>query len=1219
MSNANECPSAEVLAQLLRGEVSAQDQAALSGHLDGCERCQEVVEGMASDAAAWSATARHLARQAPPDSGEHRVVEQLQARSAGESTAGEAAPGGDEVLSFLEPPGAPGQLGRLGHYEVLEVVGRGGFGVVFKAFDSRLHRVVAIKVLAPQLATSAAARRRFAREARAAAAVRNDHVVGIHFVEETGPLPYLVMEYVAGKSLQERIDRTGPLQLAEVLRIGMQTARGLEAAHAHGLVHRDVKPANILLENGVERVKLTDFGLARLADDASLTQSGVVTGTPQYMAPEQARGEGVDHRADLFSLGSVLYAMCTGRPPFRAGTTMAVLRLVSDTRPRPVREVNPEVPERLAMIIDRLHSGEAARRFQSAAEVAEALEAHLADVQRPGGPAPAVRRPGRRSHRRWVLAAAILVLLAAGLGAGEATGLTQVVPTIIRIVRGDGTLVVEVEGPQTQVTVEGESGEVIVHAEGMQEIRLRPGHYRVKACGVGRPVASADEITILRGGKTIVRVRHEDVEAPPAAAPQPMAVTVAPEPLPAFPAGAPLNGLALVSEPPALPGVRSWTIETAHHRAAVEDAAYRPDGRLLATADSGGVIRLWDANTRRLVRLLVTPASPDRFLSSLSWSPDGRYLVVANRASNVRVWDPAAGRLVRTLHCPDTIATVAWSPNGTTIAGTGWHTHIYLWEAASGNLREVLHGNTGNVRSLAWSRDGRLASGSADKAVRVWRPGTPEPLQTLFGHTEQIRAVAWSPDGTSLASAGDDHTVRVWDTATGGQRHILTGHTGHVYCAAFSPDGKRLASGDTDTSVCLWDPMAGTRVQTLRGHQHHVNAVKWSPDGRTLVSASSDTRVRLWPVGGDGGDLLPADNAWASNYPSWSPDGKYLATGAHTAAHCARIWEASTGRLVRSLPLEAGIAGAWSPDSKTLATAGWDGRVWLWDVARGEVRLRVQGSDKWVRVLAFSPDGKTLAAGGKDQVVRLWDVATGRPLVTFSGHRAGPEGVTTLAWSPDSEHLISSGTDDQVIVWRAKDGAMRASWAHGSGPVRIVAWSPDGKTVVAGGDDGLVRVWEWKPGTTKYRHILTGHTRRVLAAAFSRDGTVLATGGDWAEVRLWEVATGRLLRVLDGPTVPVRAIGWSPDGRSLVGGGELPTTFVWNVADGRRRAVLHGLPEDRGLAVSAGGHFRCTAGVEDDLIYVVQTDKGQETLSPREFARRCGWKNEPDQVRPALP
>src|SRR5262249_4625282 len=212
-------------------------------------------------------------------------------------------------LSFLSPAGEPGSLGRLDHYEVLEVVGKGGTGVVLRARDIKLMRVVALKVLAAPLAASGTARQRFAREARAAAAVRDDHVVAIHAVEDDGPVPYLVMEFIDGRNLEGLLRRTGPLEVKEVLRIGMQVAKGLAAAHHQGLIHRDIKPANILLENGVQRVKLTDFGLARAVDDASLTQSGIIAGTPDYMSPEQANGDPVDYRSDLFSLGSVLYAL----------------------------------------------------------------------------------------------------------------------------------------------------------------------------------------------------------------------------------------------------------------------------------------------------------------------------------------------------------------------------------------------------------------------------------------------------------------------------------------------------------------------------------------------------------------------------------------------------------------------------------------------------------------------------------------------------------------------------------------------------------------------------------------------------------------------------------------------------------------------------------------------------------------------------------------------
>jgi serine/threonine-protein kinase len=309
---------------------------------------------------------------------------------------------------LLDPPSHPEMLGRIGRYEVERLIGAGGMGVVFKGFDRELNRPVALKVLAPHLAGSGAARKRFAREARAAAAVVNEHVVAIHSVESDHEPPYLVMQYVAGESLQGRLDREGPLDVCEILRIAHQTASALAAAHAQGLVHRDVKPSNILLEPTVERALLTDFGLARAGDDATLTRTGYLPGTPHYMSPEQARGERADARSDLFSLGSVIYAMCAGRAPFRAETTFGILRRISDNRPRPIREINPAIPDWLEAIVDKLHAKNANERFESAEQVAELLEQCLAHVQQPlSSPLPPFCRmkTGRRRRMLGMLAA----------------------------------------------------------------------------------------------------------------------------------------------------------------------------------------------------------------------------------------------------------------------------------------------------------------------------------------------------------------------------------------------------------------------------------------------------------------------------------------------------------------------------------------------------------------------------------------------------------------------------------------------------------------------------------------------------------------------------------------------------------------------------------------------------------------------------------------------
>ncbi len=405
-------PQASELERFLAGELAPDDEASLVRHLDGCPACRRELELTAGAPEWWSDAQRFLS---PDQTGE---LPRNLIPHAGEDDS-EAPTAGPLSLDFLAPTDDPAMLGRVGVYEIAGVVGRGGAGIVLKAFERSLNRYVAIKVLAPHLATSAAARRRFAREAQAAAAVVHEHIVPIHAVDEHLGLPYMVMRYVPGRSLHERLEKQGTLGLREVLRIGLQTASGLAAAHAQGLVHRDIKPANILLEHGVERVLLTDFGLARAVDDASLTCSGVIAGTPQYMAPEQARGEAVDHRTDLFSLGSVLYAMCTGHSPFRAESTMGVLHRICHETPRPIREQNPDVPEWFERIVRRLHAKEPGRRFQSAAEVAELLEARLAEVQRPGGGwrdpwwrRAADRLPDARV-RGWPAAALVTLLLVA--------------------------------------------------------------------------------------------------------------------------------------------------------------------------------------------------------------------------------------------------------------------------------------------------------------------------------------------------------------------------------------------------------------------------------------------------------------------------------------------------------------------------------------------------------------------------------------------------------------------------------------------------------------------------------------------------------------------------------------------------------------------------------------------------------------------------------------
>jgi formylglycine-generating enzyme required for sulfatase activity len=319
--------------------------------------------------------------------------------------------------------------GRLGNYETQEILGRGGMGIVVLARDTKLDREVAIKLLSAEFAGHDAAKVRFLREARAAAAVRHDNVVTIYSVEEADGVPFLVMELIRGESLSTHLRLAGPLPAIEIACLSMQIALGLEAAHKRGLIHRDIKPANILLERteghpGASfRAKITDFGLARATAEAGLTHTGAIAGTPPYMSPEQALGEPLDHRTDLFSLGSLMYALCTGRAAFHAESAVVVLRKVSDSIPQPIRDINPAIPRRLSEIVEKLMAKRREDRFQSAAEVAEVLRKHLVAIpdggsmldERAPQPIPASANRFRRALLPALVGVAVLIAVAVWL------------------------------------------------------------------------------------------------------------------------------------------------------------------------------------------------------------------------------------------------------------------------------------------------------------------------------------------------------------------------------------------------------------------------------------------------------------------------------------------------------------------------------------------------------------------------------------------------------------------------------------------------------------------------------------------------------------------------------------------------------------------------------------------------------------------------------------
>jgi WD40 repeat protein len=1026
---------------------------------------------------------------------------------------------GTDTAPGRTPP-VPENIGIPG-YEVLQELGRGGMGVVYKARQIAADRVVAVKMILSGAMAGAEERRRFRTEVAAAARLQHPGVVQLFEVGEAGSCPFFSLEFVPGGSLAQWLDGT-PWEGTKAASLVAGLADAIHAAHELGVVHRDLKPANILLTAAGEP-KISDFGLARKLDETGETISGVVMGTPSYMAPEQASGKARDigPAADVYALGAILYELLTGRPPFKGATTLDTLAQVAATEPVPPRQLQPRTPRDLETICLKCLEKTPGRRYPSAKALADDLRRFMEGRPILARPASAGEKLVRWARRRPAVALLSLLLLAS---------LTL------------GFVAVAWQWRQTRAGLQ--RAEANMYA---QRIALADREWL--AGRVDRTEQLLDDCPPGRRGwewHYLRRLCHQEEMTLPSGS----AFEVAFDP-----AG---RHVAVTNDQEG--NIQVWRVEGGQKVLTLPDAgpvvAWSPDGGRLASASwqrgpSGEAVadKPCDILIREFPsgRLLQRLSGSAGAVLSVAFHPTEPLLVSGGMDQTLRVWDLAAGRERLKMHGNSGghrgwIEAVAFDASGTRLASAGADNSLCLWELPGGALvrswvGEVEVGSRGLLDSSKGVSGPR--GGAVGDEIKIWNAASGQEVLPWRGQVHQLQCVAFSPNGRVLAS-GSGNTIKLRAVATGAEMHTLRGHTDLVRGLTFSPDGIRLASAGYDQTVRVWNVVRGEEVATLRGHVGPVNSVAFRAGGQELASASWDGSVKLWAPGrcGEAG-VLRGHEDYVRGL-AFQPGGSLLATG--SADRTIKLWDIAQRRCTGTLAGSGGAinAVAFHPEGKLLASAGYDGVVRLWDVAaRAEVFASEPLAERVFHV-AFSPNGRQLATADEHGAIQLWDVAKRAKERSFAG--AGGR-VFVTAFRPGGALLAAAGDDTRIVLLDAATGDVRHSLAGHSGAVTHVAFRGDGRQLVSASLDRTIRIWDVDGHEVR---TLAGHTNAVTSVAFHPDGTRLASAGLDRTIKVWDLASGEEILSLRGQGVEVLHLEFSPDGDQLAGACVDGSIKVWD-------------------------------------------------------------------------
>ncbi len=1057
-----------------------------------------------------------------------------------------SAENGSSDLSRTSPSSAEvlgPSTGLVAGYEILGVLGRGGMGVVYKARQVQLGRLVALKMILAGAHAGSSDRDRFRTEAEAIARLQHANIVQVHEIGEHEGKPFFSLEFCSGGSLDRKLNGT-PLPAQEAARLLETLARAMQAAHSQSVIHRDLKPANVLLAaDGTP--KITDFGLAKKLDDVGQTASGAIMGTPSYMAPEQANGsKQIGPAADVYALGAILYECLTGRPPFKAATPLDTILQVAMDEPVPPSQLQPKTPRDLETICLKCLHKEAGKRYASAAELADELGRFVRGEPIEARPAGWAERGWKWAKRRPTAAALTLVSVLA-------------------------LLVLLVGGLWFNARLTEQRNEATEQRN--EALRQKKTAEEQKDLADERARAEAKAKLEAQGERNRAEEQKKLAE----------------------------EKSKLAQEKTKLAETEKARAETQLRRA--EWALYAAQLARAQSAfennDAALALRLleecqWDLRGWEHRYLWTRLSSKATFVghtdevTGVAFSPDGRRILTGSQDKTAKVWDAATGQELFALkgHI-NGVSSVAFSPDGRRILTGSWDKTAKVWDADKGQELFALKGHINGVSSVAFSPDGRrLLTGSQDGTAKVWDADKGQELFSLKGHTDQVFSVAFSRDGRRILTGSNDNTAKVWDADKGTELFSLKGHTGSVTSVAFSPDGRRLLTGSQDQTAKVWDADKGQELFSLKGHTGSVTSVAFSPDGQRLLTGSGE-QAKVWDAD-KGQELfsLKGHRSWVLSV-AFSPDGRRILTGSQDQT--AKVWDAAKGQKIFSL--KGPFFGvAFSPDGRRILTGSRE-QAKVWDAETGQELLSLTGHKRLVLSVAFSPDGRRLLTGSSDDSAKVWDAETGQELFSLKGHK---HWVTSVAFSPDGRRLLTGSQDQTAKVWDADKGQELFSLKGHTDHVLSAAFSPDGRRILTGSQDQTAKVWDAANGEELFS--LKGHTYRVNSVAFSRDGRRILTGSQDQTARVWDAETGQELFSLKEAGDPVA---FSPDDRRILTGSFDHTGKVWEAGKGQELFSLKGHVNGvNSMAFSPDGRRILTAGW-DNTAKVWDADKSQEVLT----------------------